>query len=192
MLSELAPVLASIVGPNPIVIMYPAGVPDALPAAAGSAPAILLLGALPGGSDQIARPAPPANDPPEVSTPAESDLSATPSEPAPKAARARVASTPAATAQAIFAAEGDVSHDRDTWVKRTGISRRRLDRAIRLGLIPTTRQGRGRANRREFAKASDVARVLATIEAVQQERISPPEWFEAVIRPFKASDAVAA
>jgi hypothetical protein len=200
MLPDLAPVLASVLGPNPMIIVYPGGIPDALPVTAGGVPAVLLLGTV--SHADAASPedhqtlAPSvvttsAASPQRLVTP-DGDPAAECSALTSKGARRRVVATPASKAQAIFAEEGDPALDRETWVKRTGVSRRCLDRAIKLGLIATTRQGHGRANRRDFAKASDVAGVLATIEAVRHGRVPPPEWYEAVIRPFKSSDAVAA
>lgn len=105
-----------------------------------------------------------------------------------RSSRRRGRLTPAEKAQQIFETEGDVSLDRPTWVARTGVSRRLLDRAIRLETIPTTRHGIGRENRRDLAKASDVAAVLAEIEAVRAGKVAPPKWFEAVIRPAGSND----
>jgi hypothetical protein len=114
-------------------------------------------------------------------------LTCTTPEPA-RPGRRRGRLTPAEKAQQIFETEGDVSLDRPTWVARTGVSRRLLDRAIRLETIPTTRHGIGRENRRDLAKASDVAAVLAEIEAVRAGKAAPPKWFEAVIRPAGPND----
>jgi hypothetical protein len=101
----------------------------------------------------------------------------------------RSASTPGARAQAIYEVEGDVWLDRETWVRRTGVSRRCLDRAIARKLIPTQRSGVGRANRRESARASDVARVLTTLDAVRAGRMAPPDWYDEVVRPRPQSAA---
>jgi hypothetical protein len=107
----------------------------------------------------------------------------TASEVSPRAARSRSRSTPATKAQAVFEARGDVSLDRRTWVKETGVSRRLLDRAIRAGVLPVTRDGVGRKNRRNLVKASDMASVLATVEAVRDGKAPAPNWFESIIRP---------